>query len=435
MVSTAPLVEKGYTSGTTNNWMGVPFDLDENPELAWPNSVHVFDQMRRDPQVVSVLGAVTLPLRRTNWLVDPAGARSKVVQLVADDLGLPISGKSPRAMPRTRDRFSWNEHLRLALLKIVFGHSVFEQTYRIVNGQARLRKLGWRPPKTITAWDVASDGGLQAVYQTPVLTGPDQGIPVSQLVVYSHEREGGNWVGRSVLRAAYGPWWLKAQAMRTQAVALDRNGLGVPVYEAAPTPLGLTGEDEIKAWSDAEVTAGLDLTTRLRGGENAGMSIANGAKVSLMGVTGKVPDANPTLRYYDEQIAGSVLANFLKLGGADTKGSYALGETFVNFFILSLQTLAQDICDTVTQHVIEDIVDLNFGESEPAPRLVCDEIGSRQLPTAQAIQSLMQCGALTPDRTLEERIRTSFSLPPVDEATRLPVVTPAPTPITQEVPA
>jgi hypothetical protein len=32
-------------------------------------------------------------------------------------------------MVRTRDRFSWQEHLRHALLELVFGHSFFEQVY------------------------------------------------------------------------------------------------------------------------------------------------------------------------------------------------------------------------------------------------------------------------------------------------------------------
>jgi hypothetical protein len=78
--------------------------------------------------------------------VDPNGARDEVAQLVAEDLGLPLAGATDAPSRRTRDRFSWGEHLRLALLMLPMGHSFFEQVYRIdASGRARLRKLSQRP--------------------------------------------------------------------------------------------------------------------------------------------------------------------------------------------------------------------------------------------------------------------------------------------------
>ncbi|WP_445241966.1 phage portal protein family protein, partial [Microbacterium testaceum] len=85
----------------------------------------------------------------SDWQLDPAGVRDEVAQLVADDLGLALKGK-PRVAPlRSKGRFSWDEFLRLALLELVFGHSVFEQVYEPdAFGRAHLRKLAWRPPRT-----------------------------------------------------------------------------------------------------------------------------------------------------------------------------------------------------------------------------------------------------------------------------------------------
>jgi hypothetical protein len=49
-----------------------------------------------------------------------------------------------------------------------FGHSVFEQVYRIDDRrQAVLRKLAPRPAQTIAYWDVARDGGLNGIQQYP----------------------------------------------------------------------------------------------------------------------------------------------------------------------------------------------------------------------------------------------------------------------------
>ena len=50
---------------------------------------------------------------------------------------------------------------------------------------------------------------------------------------------------------------------------------------------------------------------------------------------------------------------------------------------------AARLADVATQHVVEDLVDWNWGPDEPAPRLVFDEIGSRHASTAQAIKLLV----------------------------------------------
>jgi hypothetical protein len=382
------------------------YDDETTPELVWPQSVGVYDAMRRsDAQVASVLRAVTLPVRRTPWRIDPAGASPEVVRFVADDLGLPIVGEGPPSPPpRVRDRFSWPEHLRQALLMLPFGHMFFEQVYRVdeAGERAHLRKLAPRLPKTIESIDVASDGGLISITQYSTMTEKAQTpIPVDRLVGYVHDREGGNWLGSSLLRPAYKHWLIKDRLLRVQAQTIERNGMGVPLYEGAET--------------ETDLTNGLNMAKAWRAGESAGSAIPNGAKMRLLGVEGDLPDANPAIRYHDEQIARAVLAHFLNLG--TQTGSWALGTTFADFFTLSLQTLAQQIADTATQHVIEDLVDVNFGESEPAPRLVFDEIGSRQAATAQAIKALLDAGAIFPDRHLEEALRQQHGLPPRESDT------------------
>lgn len=412
---TVPTSEKGY-AGDTNAWSGAPDD-EETPELWWPRNVEVYDKMRRqDAQVISVLRAVTLPILRTTWRIDPAGARPEVAQAIADDLGLEVVGQPDRQVARTRDRFSWADHLRLAMLMLPFGHSFFEQVYRIdESGHARLRKLAWRPPKTITQIDVAPDGGLMAIRQRGRQgSGGDVRISVDRLVAYINDREGGNWLGQSLLRPTYKYWLLKDRMLRVGAQTVDRNGLGVPVYEASELHASVTGEDRVQREKE-EIAAGLALAKGFRSGDNAGASLPHGAKLELKGVQGKLPDADPLIRYYDEQISRAVLAHFLNLG--TETGSWALGTTFADFFTLSLQTVAKSFAEVTNQHVIEDLVDLNWGTEEPAPKLVFDEIGSRHPATAEAIKALVDCGALTPDGELENHIRTTYGLPAADPET------------------
>ncbi|MEV4197025.1 phage portal protein family protein [Micromonospora globbae] len=399
-----PVTEIGYAHQSIAGWS--EFDADEaNPELRWPQSLKVFDAMRtQDSQVASVLRAVVQPVLLTPWRIDPAGARDEVVEWVADSLSLPIVGADPTPPSRTRDRFSWPSHVRHALLMLVYGHMYFEQVYRIDDDgrRARLRKLAPRMPRTIEKIDVADDGGLIAIKQWGTMTGRQpQPIPVNRLVAYVHEQEAGNWVGRSLLRVAYKNWLLKDRLLRVDAETIERNGMGVPRYTGAP------GEEDL--------TAGRKLAQGWRSGRNAGGAIPNGAKLDLVGVEGDLPQALPSIRYHDEQMARAVLAHFLNLG--TQTGSWALGSTFADFFTLSLQALGDFVADVATAHVVEDLVDVNWGEDEPAPRVVHDEIGSRQTAVAAALKLLVDAGILTPDPRLEEAVRQQHGLPPADPAT------------------
>lgn len=393
--------EIGWAGNTAGYWAS-PGD-EETPELQWPNSTRIYDLMRRqDAQVSSVLRAVTLPVRRTTWRLDPAGARPEVVALVAEDLGLPLQDGTMSAPLRTRDRFSWSAHLRTALLMLPYGHMYFEQVYRIdERGQARLRKLAPRMPRSIAKITVARDGGLVSITQhmaAGALTGgtPPPPIPVTNLVAYINDQEAGNWLGSSVLRSCYKHWLVKDRLIRTQAQSIDRNGMGVPLYTGAP------GETDLEP--------GRRLAEQWRSGASAGAAIPDGADLVLRGVEGQVLDADKVIRYHDESIARAVLAHFLNLG--DKTGSYALGSTFADFFIMSLQTLADQVADIVQAHVIEDLVDANWGPDERAPQLVFDEIGSRRDATAEAIRALLDSGAITADPSMEQFLRITYGLPP-----------------------
>lgn len=408
MTVPVPVSEIGYAhqswSGGGTGWWD--WDPDEStPELRWPQSLRVFDAMRsQDSQVASVLRAVVQPVLLTPWRVNPGAARDEVVEWVADDLGLPIVGVDPKPQPRTRDRFSWPAHLRHALLMLVYGHMYFEQVYRVDEdaGRARLRKLAPRMPKTIEKIDVADDGGLISISQWGTMTGRrSQPIPVNRLVAYINEQEGGNWVGRSLLRPGYKNWLIKDRFLRVQAQAYERNGMGIPVYEGAP--------------GERDLSHGLKMAKDWRAGDTAGSATPHGAKLRLATPEGDLPDASYAIRYHDEQIARGVLAHFLNLG--TQTGSWALGTTFADFFTLSLQALARDVATIGSQHIVEDLVDVNFGLEEPAPLIIPDQIGSHQTATAAALKLLVDAGLIHPDPTLEQATRQQHGLPPSDPDT------------------
>lgn len=392
-----PVREKGYAHDGANWWQ--LSDEETTPELAWPLSIDVFDKMRRqDSQVGSVLRAVQTPIVRTQWSLDANGIDEDVATFVASNLGLPIKDADPvepqPAGPRGRGRFSFDEHLRLALLCLPFGHSYFEQVYFAPDETSpyfRLRKLGPRLPRTISKINVARDGGLVSIEQYgPALGGQGAVLPVNRLVAYVLDREGGNWLGRSLLRTGYKNWLLKDRALRTWSIHVDRNGAGVWTY---------TGAER-----ETNLDAGEDLATSVRSGETAGGAIAYGAKLEGKGVQGDTPDIDKFVRYQDEAIARSALGHFLNLGtqGGGQVGSYNYGSVLADTFNLGLDAIAQMVADTFTSHVIEDLVDINFGPTVPAPRLVFDEVGTRMTE----LDRIREMTGLTSDADLVKFLRT-----------------------------
>lgn len=414
-----------------------PQQPGDNPDLAFPESARVYERMRADAKVSSALRVCTQPIISADW--DLTGnVRPEVEQLVRHELGLPAPGDTLPPRPRTQPGIVWSQHITEALLALVYGFMPFEQVASISNPTeaghpawaadrpiVHLAKLAMRLPTTLTADGVriGRDGGLKAVVQhAPAgvawgyINGQAGGtgdvtIPVDRLVMYTIDREGGNWYGRSLLRAAYKDWYLKDKAERVNLQALDRNGMGIPIVTYDPNS-GVTRDQA------------LEIAAEIRSGATAGAAIPPGVDVRLRGVEGQTVDALPTIKHHGQEISRSVLAMFLDLG--HDNGARALGDTFVTVFTSALQAVAGQIAATATEHIVRDLVEWNFGPDEAYPRLVPGTVDLDQALTPDGLKTLAEAGVITPDAGLEDHVRGRYRLPAPTAAE--PVGGPAPTP-------
>ncbi len=399
-----PTRSKGYVTqpAAAASWWN---DLSQEhvPDLLFPLSIDTYRRMRKDPQVASILRAVKSPLLRVQWRIDPAGARSEVVDLVAKDLGLPVVGQPDRPPTRRQGRFSWREHVRLALTSQDFGAAYFEQEalFDPADGYSHLHRLGFRPMWTLTEPpEVASDGGLVSIKQYGLIgKDTDRVIPVKQLVAYVRDREGGNWLGESVLRPAYQPYLLRDRLVRIDTIKNDRYGVGTPYYRA--------GTDK-----QEEIDRGTELMQQMRSGEEAGFAGPKDSDVKIVTPTGTSPNVLASIEYHDRKIAGTVLGHWMNLGQQSGTGSYALGRVQVDEFAESLESINDDLEEIANAHIVEDLVDWNWGRDEPAPRLVADSISEKW--TATMLRDLATAGFLFPDRSTEEWLRQTVGAPPKD---------------------
>lgn len=405
---------------------GFPIDpTEEAVELQWPTSVAVFDKMRRtDGQIAATLRAVSLSLGRLAWHIDPAQADPVVTKSIARQLDLPVLGEDRQQPKRTRGRFSFKDHQRLANLRLVYGHFPFEQVYSIEHDeevgrtQAILRKLAPRLPSTLAKINVDYDGGLKSIEQHPLtalsltdrrrIPYKNHVIKVDRLVMYTHEREGGAWQGQSILRPIYKNWMLKDRLLRVDTAAAERNGMGVPWLTA---PEGA---------SEKDINKYAELAASFRSGDQAGGAGPAGSKLQLVGVSGQLPDVLARIKYHDEQITQNLFAQFLRLGVTAT-GSRSLGDSFIDFFMAAVDSIAEEFADTFNAHVIQDIVDLNFGESEAAPMLVAAPAKERKSLNATELIALAQAGLLYYDPELEAYVRERYGLPAGDPSKARPI--------------
>jgi hypothetical protein len=386
---------------TDGGYRTLAYDLTADiPALTYPNSIQTFSRMRHDPQVSAVLKAYTLPLRAATFAINPRGCRDEVVQLVADAWGLPVAGDNDGPGPARRRGVEWDDHLRVALLHLTFGHSPFAIRYDIGGDpvRAKLAELSERLPSTISDIEVNDDGSLKGIRQNGMTA--DELIPAHALLWYVHEREGAAWQGQSMIRDAYGPWLLKHEMWRILATSSRRFGMGVPTVKAPPGGV------------QADIQRSAQIAALYRAGDQSGIGLPDGFQFDLTGLSGSVPDTLGFVRYLDAQIAQSVLASVLNLDSS-ANGSRALGETIIGLLQISWKATAKEIMGPATKLNVQ-MVDYNFGEDEPVPGLLCTDINRPEV-TSEAIAALVTCGALTAELGLENELRNRYDLPAIAE--------------------
>lgn len=417
-VGPPPKTEKGVATAGVGlwDWSALVEDREYVPLLQFPNSVLTYEKMFTDAQLKGLYAGTVLPLRRFRYRLNPNGASSAVVNKLSKDYGIPVKGKEAEfSQGRRRGRFSWAQHLELLLRHFIFGFYFFEQVGEIdpeKYGDAfwHIKKLAPRPPHTISEVMVEKDGGLKGIKQntavTAQLNAPD--IPVTQLIAYVLEQEGGNWYGTSLFRACYRNWMIKDRLLRVDAIKHERNGVGMPIIEAPPDA------------DEPEMDRLNTLAQQFKAHERGGAAVPSGTKVTLQGTQGNLPDTVASINMHNEEMARAFLMMFMNLSqGSSGQGSYALGSGFMDFFAYSQESYADRICTTFTEHMLEDDVDWNFGPDEACPQLEWTRAENEEIPTAD-LATLVEKKIITVDPELEALIRQRYSLPAAPEPEEAP---------------
>ncbi len=376
-----------------------------NPQLEGLTAIRTYEKMRRsDAQVAATLLACELPIRAANWDVLPASSDAldrEIAQFVKDNLFGGLEYVSPAGVKTTQ---CWDDVLRNALLMLAFGAAAHEEIYAVDGNRVRLARLAPRLPITFYRWITDVDGEtLLALNQYGYRNSNFESveIPADRLAVFTFNKEGANFFGRSMLRPAYMHWYIKHNLYRIDAIAGERNGLGIPTIEQGTNS------------SKEDRQAAASWVTQLAAHEKTGIALPAGWKLTLQGVQGQVRDLFNSIEHHNIEISRTALAFFMNLGqSSKSSGNRALGQEMTDFFFLAVQATADQIARTITATAVKRLVDYNWDGVEKYPSLQASNLRARNLDqTLTALSQLATAKVMAPYPELAQHIARELGLP------------------------
>ncbi len=391
-------VKKGLEVGDTGTRILAGVIGEEyNSKLRDRAGIDVYDEMRKsDGTVKSAILVISMPIRSAKWYIEPGSEDAADVE-IADFV--------TKALFEYQS-IAWDDLLRQALLSMPFGVMVFEKVFATadIDGKTRViwDKIAPRMPRSIYKWAIGSSNDKGITQNRS--DGTTCEIPISKLLIFVNEMEGENWWGTSILRAPYKHWFIKNTIYKIDAIAHERQGLGVPY---AKIPEGYTETDRSRAE---------DILKNLRANKEAFIIEPHDYEIGFKDMMGKsTRDPESSITHHNREIMKSVLAQFLELGASSGSGSRAVSQDHSELFLQSLETVANGIANVFNKYAIKQLVDFNYDNVKFYPKLAYTNISKVDAVTlSTAYQTLISAGGMKAGSTDEQWFREHMGLPERD---------------------
>jgi len=373
-----------------------------------------YDEMANGDAAVDVsLRAAKMPVMGANYFVE-AFDESEEAQIIAEfvEYNLLEGSNSP-----------FLNVLEDILRMYEFGFSVMEKVYeerewspKATGANRRvytmLRKLSPRPTATVKEIEYDNNGGPVQVIQNAVQADGkpvEKTIPIEKLVIFTHNRKGGNLEGKSLLRTAYRSWYFKANLYNIDGIQKERHGMGFPVVELPP------------GYKDADVLAATELVRNIRTNEHGGAVIPPKWVLRFLELPGQPVNVMESIEHHNGQIMLNTMTQFLLLGISGAGGGRATSGSQQDMFNKSLRYVANQICDAINLYCIPYLVGYNF-TTDKFPKLRARNLGETKdlQQWASAMANLKAQGLVNWTPETEEWVREIIDapltpgVPPVD---------------------
>jgi len=383
-----------------------------------------YREMRdNSPVVGSCLYAIEMMIRHVKWTMTPADDTPEAKHyadilegMLFDDLDLP-----------------WALLISEILSFLPFGFSFFELVFKrrqgldppanpdgsrphasqFTDGYIGLAKIAPRAQETVLRWEFSSMGDLLGMHQLDPWVGRHAYIPIEKALLFRPTSYKNNPEGRSVLRTAYRPYYLITHIENTEAVGIERDLTGLPVFGTPPqwwlptaTPTEVAQLELVKRLGrnirqDEQACLVYPLMYDAAGNLLFKFELASSAGT-------KAINTDTIVQRYELRITQSLLCDLLFLGHEDV-GSFALASSKSTTQAMSLGGYLTAIKDEMNRRCIPLLWRLNAFPEKLRPTLVHGDVETVDL--TELARFMLSFGRVFNMQDLENHIRDLAGLP------------------------
>lgn len=394
------------------------------PQLRGRKAVEVFREMYdNEPLIGGFMHAITMLVRNVDWVVKPGGSSprdEKAAEFISsckDDMDQPWSDFIAEVLSMLPFGWSWHE----MVFKTREGpwHPDPKRNSRYNDGMIGIRRLPIRSQDSLVRWVFDERGEVLGMVQQGAPSYTMTTIPASKSLLFRLWAPKGNPEGRSLLRNAYRPWYMKKRIEEFEAVGVERDLAGMPVIKVPAEYLSKNATPAQK-----ETVTRMTKTVRsVRRNEQEGIVFPVAYDqdtrqplfdLSLLGSGGgRQFQTQAIIERYEQRILMSVLADFIMVGH-QRSGSYSLHTDKTGIFRTTLNAIAESIAEQLNRRLVPTLLRLNgMTDLEKMPTFEPNDVDSPDIAVLGQFMSSMAAMGVQwfPDAELEQFVRKAARLP------------------------
>lgn len=409
---------------------GIPRNEEFDPALRGDKALYVYrEMMDNDSTVSALILTIQMLFRRVEWIVD----------LPADCRGIEEAEQQREFIENCLFfdmKDSFDEFISNCMMMLPYGYSLFEVVLKkrdkenslFPDGKIGIDKLSYISPFTRQRWDITDKGDILAFEQQAPDSAQTIVIPYSKLLHFKNQSSMGNPEGKSILRGAYRAWYYLKRVQDFESIGVERELNGVPVVSVPGEVLKKANAGDKESMLTLE---GYKQVARdLRANQQAGVVIPSDVykdaegkptsnrlvSIDLLSNRGtRAMDTDKIITRYQQDIARSIIASFIMLGGNE-RGSFSLAESQQSLFLAALQAWTEVISQEFNRKLIPSLISFNGMNTDYIPYIHPGDLSPLSFDElSSAIMKLAQAGMrLFPDDVLENKIREKGGLPLLD---------------------
>ena len=331
-------IEKEVTNSKSYLYDKAQFD-PYNPDRLFQKfgNYDIYDKMREDDQIKSVLGIKKNLVLSAGWDID-----------IHEDI--PLHDEIRDSLLRWLHddaEISFEQSLKEMLTNLDYGVSISEPVWMLHDGNVKLRYIKTRAPHSFHIY-TDDFGNIRKIVQHTLNNG-ELIISPNKIIVFPHQMEYGNWYGKSDLASAYRPWWSKDIIIKFWNIYLEKWG--------APTALGKYGKNTNQATKEKldTVMKNIQTSTHILVPEDISIELIEAQKSGNAGF-------EVAIDKYNMMMARSMFApDLVGIGGSETSGgSFSLGKKQFDIFYMIIEDIRRELSRLINRRIIKRLVDFNW---------------------------------------------------------------------------